>query len=69
MSKDIVARLQDGMRQAMADKDMRDKLEAQGVELAGTPAKPVTPDEFAALLKQDIAKWAQIVKASGATIN
>ncbi len=48
---------------------MRDKLEAQGVELAGTPAKPVTPDEFAALLKQDIAKWAQIVKASGATIN
>lgn len=67
--KAVIDRLQDGMRQAMADKELRDKLEAQGVELAGTPAKPVTPEEFAALLKQDIAKWAQIVKASGATIN
>ena len=67
--KEVLDRLESGMRQAMADKDMRDKLEAQGVELAGTPAKPVTPQEFAALLKQDIAKWAQIVKTSGATIN
>lgn len=67
--KEVQDRLQDGMRQAMADPDMRAKLEAQGVELAGTPAKPVTPDEFAALLKQDIAKWARIVKTSGATIN
>ena len=67
--KEVMDRLQDGMRQAMADKDMRDKLEAQGVELAGTATKPVTPDEFAALLKQDIAKWARIVKTSGATIN
>ena len=67
--KDVLDRLNDGMRQAMADKDMRDKLEAQGVELAGTPAKPVTPDEFAALLKKDIGQWARIVKTSGATIN
>ncbi|ADU97984.1 Bug family tripartite tricarboxylate transporter substrate binding protein [Alicycliphilus denitrificans] len=66
---EALARLQDGMRQAMADKELRDKLEAQGVELAGTANKPVTPNEFAALLKQDIAKWAQIVKTSGATIN
>lgn len=67
--KDVTDRLQDGMRQAMADKEMRDKLEAQGVELAGTAMKPITPDEFAAQLKQDIAKWARIVKTSGATIN
>jgi len=67
--REVMDRLQDGMRQAMADKEMRDKLEAQGVELAGTAAKPVTPDEFAALLKQDIAKWARIVKTSGATVN
>ncbi|QNP58338.1 Bug family tripartite tricarboxylate transporter substrate binding protein [Paenacidovorax monticola] len=67
--KDVLDRLGDGMRQALADKEMRDKLEAQGVELAGTPAKPVTPDEFADILKQDIAKWARIVKTSGATIN
>lgn len=67
--KEVLNHLQEGMRQAMADKDMRDKLEAQGVELAGTPSKPVTPEELATLLKQDIAKWARIVKTSGATIN
>lgn len=67
--RDVIDRLGDGMRQAMADKEMRDKLEAQGVELAGTPAKPVMGSEFAAILQQDIAKWARIVKTSGATIN
>lgn len=67
--KDVQDRLQEGMRQAMADKEMRDKLEAQGVELAGTADKPVMGTEFAAILKQDIAKWARIVKTSGATIN
>ena len=67
--RDVMERLRDGMRQAMADKEMRDKLEAQGVELAGTPDKPVMGAEFAAILKQDIAKWARIVKTSGATIN
>ena len=67
--KDVAHRLQDGMRQAMGDKDMRDQLEAQGVELAGTATRPVAPDEFTAQLKQDIAKWARIVKTSGATIN
>lgn len=48
--KDVQDRLQEGMRQAMAD-------------------KPVMGAEFAAILKQDIAKWARIVKTSGATIN
>lgn len=67
--KETLERLTDGMRQAMADKDMRDKLEAQGVELAGSATKPVAPEEFSVLLKQDIAKWAHIVKTSGATIN
>ncbi|MEG2050567.1 MAG: tripartite tricarboxylate transporter substrate binding protein [Comamonas sp.] len=67
--QEAVNRLEAGMRQALADKDLRDKLVAQGVELAGTPDKPVTPDEMAALLKQDLGKWARIVKTSGATVN
>ena len=65
----VMSRLREGMQQAMADKDMRAQLQAQGVELAGTPERQVTPDELAAVLKQDIAKWAQIVKTSGATVN
>ena len=67
--QDVSARLEEGMRQALADKDLREKLVAQGVELAGTPEKPVTPAEMTALLKQDLGKWARIVKTSGATVN
>ena len=29
----------------------------------------MTPDQFAAVLNDDIAKWARIVKASGATVD
>lgn len=40
------------------------KLQAQGVELANA-----TPAQFAALLQDDITRWARIVKESGATID
>ena len=66
---DVLARLQDGMAKTLAAKDLRDKLEQQGVELAGTMEKPVTPEQFAALLSDDIAKWARIVKTSGASVD
>ena len=66
---DVLARLQDGMAKTLAAKDLRDKLEQQGVELAGTIEKPVTPEQFAALLSDDIAKWARIVKTSGASVD
>jgi len=66
---DVLARLQDGMTKTLAAKDLRDKLEQQGVELAGTLDKPVTPEQFGALLNDDIAKWARIVKTSGASVD
>ena len=66
---DVLARLQDGMTKTLAAKDLRDKLEQQGVELPGTIEKPVTPEQFTALLNDDIAKWARIVKTSGASVD
>ena len=66
---EVLARLQDGMGNALADKDLRDKLEQQGVELAGTAARPVTSEQFAMLLNEDLAKWARIVKSSGASVD
>ena len=67
--QEVLTRLQDGMAKALAAKDLRDKLEQQGVELAGTAERPVTPEQFAALLNDDIAKWARIVKSSGASVD
>ena len=66
---DVLATLNGGMVQALASKDLRDKLEQQGVELAGTPEQPVSPEQFAALLNDDLQKWARIVKTSGAAVD
>jgi tripartite-type tricarboxylate transporter receptor subunit TctC len=66
---DVAAKLEAGMAKALASRDLRDKLEQQGVEIAGTPTQPVSGDQFAKVLQEDIAKWARIVKASGATVD
>ena len=67
--QEVLSRLQNGMNKALAAKDLRDKLELQGVELASTPERPVSPEQFAILLNDDIAKWARIVKSSGAAVD
>jgi tripartite-type tricarboxylate transporter receptor subunit TctC len=61
----VQSTLEDGMRRALAAKDLRDKLEQQGVEIAA----PTTPQQFSALLTSDLAKWARIVKNSGASVD
>jgi tripartite-type tricarboxylate transporter receptor subunit TctC len=65
VSAEVLTKLQDGMSRALASKDLREKLELQGVELA----PPTTPEQFAALLNEDIARWSQIVKRSGAAVD
>lgn len=66
---DILATLEKAAAKALAAKDLREKLEQSGVEMAAPADKPVTPAQFARILDEDIAKWARIVKASGATVN
>ena len=66
---DVLSRLQVAMAKVLAAKDLRDKLEQQGVEIASPPGKPVSPEQFAALLDEDIVKWARIVKSSGAAVD
>ena len=69
MPQDVFSKLSEAMTKTLAAKDLRDKLEQQGVELAGTADKPVTPEQFGALLNEDIAKWSRIVKTSGASVD
>lgn len=44
--------------------DVRNKLLAQGGELATG-----TPEEFAAFIKNDVEKWNRVIKVSGARVN
>jgi len=62
--KPVVDRLNAEIRKIVATPEVRDALSNQGAE-------PVTdtPEEFAAIVRADVAKWAKIVKATGAKPN
>jgi len=58
LPKDIVAKINDAVKKAMADPAIRPKLEAQGVQFGGA----ATPEEFAAFVKAELAKYQHLVK-------
>jgi len=60
--RDIVDRLNAETRKAMADPESRKRLIANGIEPLSSSA-----EEFAAILRADIPKWAKVIKASGAS--
>ncbi len=59
--RDIVAKLHADIVKVMARSDVRERLAADGAEAVGN-----TPEQFAAHIKAEIARWAPVVKASGA---
>ena len=61
---DIVAKWNADVTKILNSPDMRERLTAQGAEAA-----PTTPAEFSAFIAQELAKYARIVKASGAKVD
>jgi tripartite-type tricarboxylate transporter receptor subunit TctC len=64
VSADVIKKNQTAMEKVMARPDVREKLIAQGLDLS-----PVPTNRLAALLKDELAKWVKIVKASGAQLD
>jgi tripartite-type tricarboxylate transporter receptor subunit TctC len=58
--RDIIARLNAEVTKVMARKDVQQQLLAQGYE-TGTG----TPEQLAAQLKQDIPRWAAVIRSAG----
>lgn len=59
-----VKKIQAAMDKVMATPEVREKLIAQGLDLT-----PVPPAKLVTLLKDELVKWAKIVKASGAQLD
>ena len=57
---EIVARINADMRAALALAEVKTALSAQGMEIA-----PSSPEEMAALMRRDAARWAAVVKQAG----
>ena len=56
-SRDVIARLHTEIVKAMNIPDIREKLIAQGTDPVGS-----RPEEFAAFMKSETAKWARVIK-------
>lgn len=58
--KAVIDKLNVEINAALKQPDVRSKLEAAGVEIQGG-----TPQDYAALIHSDLAKWQKVVKAAG----
>ena len=58
--REIVARVHADMARALALPEVKGALATQGMEVA-----PSSPDDMAALMKRDAARWAGVVKQAG----
>jgi tripartite-type tricarboxylate transporter receptor subunit TctC len=59
--REIVLRLNTEIVQILAQADVKERLLSQGLEPVGG-----TTEQFSAFVRNEIAKWAKVVKASGA---
>jgi tripartite-type tricarboxylate transporter receptor subunit TctC len=58
--KAIIAKLNAEINAALNMPEVRTKLETAGIEIQGG-----TPQDYAALIKSDLAKWSKVIKAAG----
>jgi tripartite-type tricarboxylate transporter receptor subunit TctC len=62
LAPDLVKRLSDAARTAVRGDSVRKRLEGDAAQAVGS-----SPEEFAAFVKADIPRWAELVRYSGAT--
>jgi tripartite-type tricarboxylate transporter receptor subunit TctC len=61
---ELVTRINEAALKALSDPEVQAKLQGFGATVVGS-----TPDELAAHVQAELAKWAPVVKASGAQID
>jgi len=62
--KAVIARINSELNKALKTPELRQLLLAQGADPAGG-----TPEEYAAMIRKDYAKWGKVVRASGARVD
>ena len=61
LPRPILERLNADVVAALTARDVQQRLVEQGIDAA-----PLSPEEFSAFIRSEVAKWAKVVKQSGA---
>ena len=64
LPKPVIDRLNTAINDALRDKQLRELLASEGIEVQGD-----TPEEFHAFLLGETSRWSKLVKESGAHID
>jgi tripartite-type tricarboxylate transporter receptor subunit TctC len=64
LPRDMVVKLNAAINKALQSPELKKQMDAQGADVLGG-----TPEQFAQLIHDDIARWGVIVKESGARID
>jgi tripartite-type tricarboxylate transporter receptor subunit TctC len=62
--RELVRRISADIARAVKSSDLTDRMKQQGMEPVGS-----TPEQFDALIRNEIEKWAKVVKLSGAKVD
>jgi tripartite-type tricarboxylate transporter receptor subunit TctC len=62
--KEVIAKLNAETMRILNLPELKERTRSQGIELAGS-----TPEQFSAFLRADIAKWTQVIREFGITID
>ena len=61
MPPDLTRRIQSDVAAALAVREVRDRLADQGLTLVAS-----SPEQFGAFLSAEMARWAEVIRKSGA---
>ena len=62
--KTLIAKLNAESNKALALSDVKERLSGAGIDTAGG-----TPEDYAKFVREELAKWGPVVKASGAKLD